>query len=70
MMEFAAGVAKLELSQADVARAIEFWLNERILRTPCQVTGLTPSGQNTWRPVKFEIMLAEDRPKTEEEADG
>ena len=58
-MEFADGAAKLELSQTDVARAVEFWLNERILKQRCIVTGLTRAGTNQWSATTFNVKLEE-----------
>ena len=58
-MEFAQGAAKLELSQHDIAKAVEYWLNERVLKQRCQVTGLTQANRNQWQPVSFQIELEE-----------
>jgi hypothetical protein len=58
-MEFAEGAAKLELSQGDIARAIEFWLNERILKRRCIVVGLKQANSNQWQTVAFQVDLEE-----------
>ena len=58
-MEFATGNAKIELSQMDVARAVEFWLNEKILRRPCRVINMARSGTTQWQSVSFEVGLEE-----------
>jgi len=58
-MEFAEGAAKLELSQGDVAKAVEFWLNERILKQRCIVTGLKQANSNQWQSVTFHVKLEE-----------
>ena len=58
-MEFAKGAAKLELSQHDIAKAVEFWLNERVLKQRCQVTGLKQANSNQWQSVSFHIELEE-----------
>lgn len=57
-MELTEGTTKLELSQADVAQAVQFWLNERILRMPCNVIGIVRSGAG-WQPATFEVHLRE-----------
>lgn len=46
-MAFVEGKAQLVLSQNDVAKAIEFWLNSEILKFPCKVTGLAESRVNS-----------------------
>ena len=58
-MEFAHGAAKLELSQYDIAKAVEFWLNERVLKQRCQVTGLKQANSNQWQTVKFHVEVEE-----------
>jgi hypothetical protein len=67
MGEFQSGDAKLELSQADIARAVEYWLNKRILRQPCVVHDLKVSTANQWQAVTFRVTIVEAEDEGEEE---
>ena len=60
MAEFQSGDARLELSQADIARAVEYWLNERILRQPCVVHDVKVANSNQWQSVTFRVTIVED----------
>lgn len=44
--QFANGVSKITLSQFDIAKAVEFWLNEKILKVPCTVVEFQESSVN------------------------
>lgn len=58
-MTFAKGNAKLILSQEDVALAIEYFLNEKVLKSKCKVTGLNDIVKaNQW--YEFEVSLEEE----------
>lgn len=59
MAEFAHGAAKMELSQHDIAKAVEFWLNERVLKHPCQVTGVAQKNATQWKTLAFTVELQE-----------
>lgn len=65
MAELADGTAKLELSQRDVARAVEFWLNERVLKIPCAVRGVTLKGRTEWSATTFDVDLVESPTRTD-----
>ena len=59
IVEFADGEAKLELSEGDISRAVEFWLNERILRNPCVVSGLKQANSTQWQAITFYVSFNE-----------
>jgi len=46
MNEFADGVARLTLSQRDLSKAVEFWLNSCILKNPVTVIDFEESKTN------------------------
>ena len=48
---------KIVLSQADMAKAVKFWLNNKVLSTPCEVINLVESRTN--QVSTFEVVLAE-----------
>ena len=58
MSEFANGVSKLELSKNDIAKAVEFWLNEKVLKVPCEVADMEKSDR-PFSVATFEITLHE-----------
>ena len=63
MAEFAHGAAKMELSQHDIAKAVEFWLNARVLKHPCQVTGMSQNNATQWKVLTFTVDLQELEPE-------
>ena len=58
MSEFANGVSKLELSREDIAKAVEFWLNAKVLKVPCEVTSMAKTDSQFSYGV-FEVVLHE-----------
>lgn len=56
-MKFVSGSAKITLSQNDIAKAVEFWLNEKVLRFPCEISKLFETRVNHYS--TFEITLQE-----------
>jgi len=55
---FANGNAILTLTQADLAAAVEFWLNEKILKVPCEVVRFEKT-EAQFRTTTFEVGLRE-----------
>jgi len=59
MSEFTKGNVQITLSQEDMAKAVEYWLNERIFKQPCTVIKMFESRVNTRS--TFEITLDEGK---------
>jgi hypothetical protein len=59
MMPFATSKAKIILSQDDIAKAVEFWLNEKIMRLPCKIAGMVESRVNDRSTFEVEFQMTE-----------
>jgi hypothetical protein len=57
----------MQLSQGDICAAIEYWLNSRILKTPCSVDGITEL--STAKGGGFEIVFDRRPIPTEDTAE-
>jgi hypothetical protein len=55
-----AGTIKMELGEADVAAAVEFWLREKVLKVPCTVPMMEVVGLKDWETASFTVTLGEE----------
>jgi hypothetical protein len=55
--QFAKGNVQITLSQEDVAKAVEYWLNKKILKEPCAVVAMSERRVDAKR--TFDLALAE-----------
>jgi len=57
--KLASGAMKIELSQYDMAQAIEYWLNKQILKLEVSVTMLTREKQSVSSSATFSVIFVE-----------
>ena len=60
---FSQSAMMIELSQADMAKAVEYWLNAEVMKFPIEVTGLTKITPKTSAIFRV-VMLEKPEPIT------
>lgn len=51
------GTMEIRLTQADMAEAVQFWLNERVMQNPVIVEGMKQTTVNEWSTFMVEFKL-------------